>query len=139
MFPIVKTRDGEALEEVRSRKGSNRAALGNLHECLREVVGMIRLSGVARKGAPAEIENKAKVEKKVQSKKKTGSKGKTASKKEDVIESISFDALASQNTGYEKEAVEAVADDQDALQDELDALDFGDDESSVDDDSIDLR
>jgi hypothetical protein len=136
---LVKTRDGETLEEVRSRKGSNRAALGNLHECLRELVGMIRLSGVARKGAP-EIESKTKTEKKKgATKKKATPESKTSPSNKDVVDSISFDDLGSRKTGYEKEVGEAGAVDEDALQDELDGLDFGDDESSVDDDSVDLR
>jgi hypothetical protein len=136
---LVKTRDGETLEEVRSRKGSNKAALGNLHECFKELVGMIRLSGVARTGAP-EVESKTKTEKKKgATKKKATPEAKTSPGNEDVADSVSFDDLASLKTGYEKEVGEADAVDQDALQDELDGLDFGDDESSVDDDDVDLR
>ena len=55
------------------------------------------------------------------------------------LAAVSLEELASQETGYEKEVEDAEAIDTDALQDELDALDFGDDESSVDDDSVDLR
>jgi hypothetical protein len=100
---------------------------------------MIRLSGVARKGAP-EIGSKTKTEKKKgATKKKATPEAKTSPSNKDVVDSISFDDLASRKTGYEKEVGEADAVDQDALQDELDGLDFGDDESSVDDDSVDLR
>merc|ERR1712238_129242 len=53
LFRAVKTRDNDALDEVRSTSMSNRAAIGNLHESLREVLRMIRISGVARKGADA--------------------------------------------------------------------------------------
>ena len=42
-------------------------------------------------------------------------------------------------TGYEEDVAAAAAIDTDALQDELDALDFGDDDSDVSDDDIDLR
>ena len=52
-------RDGEALEEARSRQGSNRAAIGNLPESLRELVAMLRLNGVARKGPVEETKTKS--------------------------------------------------------------------------------
>jgi hypothetical protein len=130
LFRAVKTRDTETLEEVRSKRGSNKAAISNLHECLRELVGMIRISGIARKGAP-EI-----LEKKVSSKKK---KTSPESKPSNVEPAPSLEDLATRKTGYEKEVEEAHIIDQDALQDELDALNFGDDDSSVDDDSLDLR
>jgi hypothetical protein len=42
-------------------------------------------------------------------------------------------------TGYEKDVEEAEDIDTGALQDELDGLDFGDDESDMSDDDIDLR
>ena len=41
--------DSEALEDVRSRSGSHRAAMANLDPVLRELVGEIRVSGRVRK------------------------------------------------------------------------------------------
>eukprot|EP00980_Cylindrotheca_fusiformis_P006488 scaffold1378_cov137-Cylindrotheca_fusiformis.AAC.1 len=135
----VKTRDAEALEEVRSRKGSNRAALGNLHECLRELTEMIRISGLARKGA-TKIETKPKkTKKKVEPKKIPHAQAKGHLSENNTVEPVSLDELESLKTGYEKDVGDVGAIDQGALQDELDALDFGDEESSLDDDSIDLR
>eukprot|EP00934_Nitzschia_sp_Nitz4_P002034 Nitzschia sp. Nitz4//scaffold4_size323378//144723//146150//NITZ4_000659-RA/size323378-processed-gene-0.283-mRNA-1//1//CDS//3329553396//2034//frame0 len=122
LFRAVKMRDPDALEEARSVKGSNRAAIGNLPEVLRELVQIIRLSGVARKGAVD-----------------TSDDYKKAKKSEPKV---SLEEVAKQKTGYEAEAGddgEAEVIDAGALQDELDALDFGDDESDLDDDDIDLR
>jgi hypothetical protein len=120
LFRAVKTRDGEALEEARSPSGSNRAALSNLHGSLRDLVPMIRLSGVARRGA---VETYSKP------------KDKSAS----AIRGPSIEEL-SKKTGYEEMGKQAEAIDTGDLQDELDALDFGDgDESDLDDDDIDLR
>ena len=129
LFRAVKTRDDEELDEVRDPKGSNKAAIGNLHVALRELVGMIRISGVARKVDSSE-KKKEKKEKK---------KAPEEAKKEPSPEALSLSELAAQKTGYEKDVDDAEAIDTDVLQNELDALDFGDDESSGSDDSVDLR
>ena len=130
LFRSVKMRDGEALEEARSIKGSNRAAIGNLHESLREVVAMLRTSGVARKGEPETYKKKEK----------KSSKDKKKSKSEkDAKPQLSLEEL-SKKTGYEEDVKAADGIDADALQNEMDALDFGDDsESDLDDDDVDLR
>mmetsp|Transcript_4718 Transcript_4718/g.7350 ORF Transcript_4718/g.7350 Transcript_4718/m.7350 type:complete len:519 (-) Transcript_4718:141-1697(-) len=141
LFRAVKTRDGEALEEARSREGSNRAAIGNLHESFREVLAMIRLSGVARKGDP---ETYAKSTGKTSSSTKkssssSSSKKKSSKKPEVETPKESIEDLAAK-TGYEEDAEAGEALDANALQNELDALDFGDgEESDLDDDDIDLR
>ena len=127
-------RDDEALEEARSPSGSNRAAVNNQHESLREVVSMIRISGVARKN----VDSSSKKSKKVDaSKSKSKSESSAAPKKK---EAPSFEELSAMKTGYEKEVTAADNIDASGLQDELDALDFGDDsESDLDDDEFDLR
>jgi hypothetical protein len=134
LFRAVKMRDVEALEEARSRQGTNRAAIGNLHECLRELVGMIRISGVARKGVPESHEAKRAEKKKNSSSKKSSSSTKTPEPSDPSLEE-----LASRKTGYEKEVDDAGEINSDVLQDELNALDFGDDDSDMSDDSLDLR
>ena len=141
LFRAVKTRDGEALEEVRSPKGSNRAAIGNLHECLRELVTMIRLSGVARMGAPETYETKPKETKKSSSSKKGASSKKSSkSSAKEETPGPSLEELSSMKTGYENDVEGAEGIDTGALQDELEGLDFGnDDESDMSDDDIDLR
>lgn len=124
LFRAVKFRDEEALEEARSTKGSNKAAIGNLLPSLRELLAMIRITGVARKGA---VEPASSVPK---------HKGKGS----EPAAEPSLESLVSAKTGYEEEGVDdADAMDTTALQDELDALNFGEDESDVDDDDIDLR
>ncbi|KAG7346113.1 soluble NSF attachment protein, SNAP [Nitzschia inconspicua] len=138
LFRAVKVRDGEALEEARSIKGSNRAGIGNLHESLREVLTMIRLSGVARKGDPETYasEKKSSSDKK---KKSSSSSSKKESKKDPEKPKLSLDELAAKS-GYEADVAAADALDSSAVQNELDALDFGDEsESDLDDDDIDLR
>jgi hypothetical protein len=135
LFRAVKTRDDEALEEARSTTSSNRAAIGNLHASLREVVSMIRLSGVARKNVPSS--SSTKKSKKVDAPKP---KSKSSASSEEK-ERSSLEELSAMKTGYEKDVVAADAVDPSSLQDELDALDFGDDsdESDLDDDEFDLR
>ena len=123
LFRAVKMRDGEALEEARSPQGSNRSALANLHESIRDLVPMLRLSGVARRGVPETYTG-------------TSTKSEGASQKAASIEELS------KKTGYEELDKEASAIDKGTLQDELDALDFGDDDDDddeLDDDDIDLR
>lgn len=134
LFRAVKMRDDEALEDARSPSGSNRAAIANQHESLREVVSMIRISGVARKNVGSSSSSK-------KSKKSDASKSKpTFSAVPKKKEAPSFEELSSMKTGYEKDVAAADAIDANDLQNELDALDFGDDsESDLDDDELDLR
>lgn len=122
LYRSIKMRDIETLDEVRSPEGSNRACLANLHPAMRELVGFLRVSGVARRGAPPEVANK---------------------KKADVAEMDkklpSLAELSQKKTGYEgEEGAEDNAADLDA---ELDALNFGDDDDEEDlsDDDFDLR
>jgi hypothetical protein len=131
----VKTRDDEALDEARSTTSSNRAAIGNLHESLKEVLSMIRISGVARKGEPSSSTSSKK------SSKKSSPKSASSTSKTKKKETASFEELSSMKTGYEVDVAAADAIDTNALQNELDGLDFGDDsdESDMDDDDIDLR
>jgi len=130
IFRAVKTRDVDALDEARSTSGSNRAGISNLHQSLRELLSMIRISGVARKATKAS------------SSKKSGKKSTSGASKKKQEEAISFDELSKMKTGYEKDVEAADNIDAIALQDELAALDFGignDDDSDMDDDDIDLR
>jgi hypothetical protein len=135
LFRAVKTRDDEALDEARSTTSSNRAAIGNLHESLKEVLSMIRISGVARKGEPSSSTSSKK------SSKKSSPKSASSTSKTKKKETASFEELSSMKTGYEVDVAAADAIDTNALQNELDGLDFGDDsdESDMDDDDIDLR
>jgi len=135
LFRAVKMRDDEALEDARSPSGSNRAAIANQHESLREVVSMIQISGVARKNVGSSSSSSKKSKKPDASKSKP--KSSAAPKKK---EAPSFEELSSMKTGYEKDVAAADAIDASDLQNELDALDFGDDsESDLDDDELDLR
>jgi hypothetical protein len=136
LFRAIKMRDGEALEEARSPGGPNRAGIGNLHDSLRDLVSMIRLSGVARRGTPETYETNRKEKK---SAGKTSNKNESSKKPRGKSPTKSLDALAAQKTGYEKDVEEVEGIDGGALQDELDALDFVDDDSEVSDDSLDLR
>lgn len=135
LFRAVKMRDDEALEEARSTSGSNRAAIANQHESLRDVVSMIRISGVARRNVDSSSSTKKS---KKPSASKAQPKSSSSSKKE---EPVSFEELSAMKTGYEKDVAAADAIDASGLQNELDALDFGDDsdESDLDDDELDLR
>jgi len=133
LFRAVKTRDDDALEEVRSTTSSNRAAIGNLHDSLREVVSMIRISGVARKSVAS---SSKKSKKNIVT--KTKPKSSSSSEKQ---QTASLEQLSTMKTGYEKDTDTADVIDSSGLQDELDALDFGEnsDESDLDDDELDLR
>jgi len=143
----VKSRDNEQLDEVRSSKGTNRAAIGNLHESLRTIVGMIQTNGTARKASVKDNASKKKSESKRSPKgSKDGSRNKAEPKRKEKYSENPHDSggddwaeLSSAKTGYEKELQAGAAIGQDTLQDELDALDFGNDDSSFDDDSVDLR
>lgn len=128
LFRAVKNRDTEALEEARSVKGTNKTGIANLPLALRDLVSMIRVSGVARKGDPEDRCSSPKKEKRRTSDENTGE------------HQPPLDELAARKTGYEDEQTEnATGVDTSALQNELDALDFGDDESDLEDDDIDLR
>ncbi|CAJ1966442.1 unnamed protein product [Cylindrotheca closterium] len=149
LFRAVKSRDDEQLDEVRSSKGTNRAAIGNLHECLRVLVGMIQTNGTARKVTTKDSSSK-KAERKRSPKSSQSSKNDSSKKSEpkrtlkdsDASNNIGSDDwadLSSAKTGYERQVQDGDPIDEDALQNELDGLDFGDDDSSADDDSVDLR
>lgn len=133
LFRAVKSRDPDALEEARAINGTNRSGIGNLPPALKELLAMIRLSGVARKG-DCEVVTRPSKEKNAN---RSGSEKNT--KSGDSMDTTSLQFLAETKTGYENDpgAVDGI--DSSALQDELDALDFGDDESDVDDDDVDLR
>ena len=55
LYRAIQQRDLETLDEVRSPEGSNRACLANLHPVMRELVGILRVNGVAKRGAPPEV------------------------------------------------------------------------------------
>mmetsp|Transcript_26251 Transcript_26251/g.72083 ORF Transcript_26251/g.72083 Transcript_26251/m.72083 type:complete len:521 (-) Transcript_26251:390-1952(-) len=152
LFRAVKQRDDEALEEARSITGSNRGGIGNLHESLREVLGMIRVSGVARKAVdsssptkPTKTKTKSRSEPtlKPKTKRATGDKTKSSppAARAAKPETASLEQLSNMNAGYEPEDSKGTSQDAEALQAELDALDFGDDsdESDLDDEELDLR
>ena len=134
LFRAVKVRDIDALEEARNLKGTNRSGIGNLPVFLRELLMMIRLTGVARKGDAEVSVTKTRKEEK---QKISGDKAKT--KTTEKTEKTSLGELAALKTGYENDADDDALLDSSALQDELDALDFGDDESDLDNEDVDLR
>ena len=113
LFRAVKMMDSDALEEARSSSGSNRAALANLNAVMRDVVYMLRVSGVARK-------QKDSVE-------KTSRKSKPKEKERPLGE------VLAQKTGYEDEVAAGAAMNADDLEAELGALDFLDGDDDDDD------
>jgi hypothetical protein len=147
LFRAIKMRDGEALQEAREPTGSNRGGLANLHKSLQTLVGYLRLSGVARKtlgetGAPAPVkklkprpagqDGSGAKKKKMPPKKK----GPAAAAKPEP----SLQEIVDQKTGYEKDEPSGEDLNPEALQDELDAMNFDDlDEDDLEDDDIDLR
>ena len=134
LFRAVKTRNLDALEEARNLKGANRSGIGNLPDSLKDLLMMIRLSGMARKGdADLAVTKPRKQEKET----KDGNKTKT--KTVEKTEKTSLEDLDAWKTGPENDADDDDALDPSALQDELDALDFGDEESDIDDEDVDLR
>lgn len=120
LYRAILSRDIEALDEVRSPEGSNRACLANLHQVMRDLVGILRVSGVARRGAPPETADAPK---------------RDIAKADKNLPSLA--ELEKKKTGYEglevEEGENLVPADLDA---ELDALNFDDDD---DDDDFDLR
>lgn len=123
LYRAIQQRDLETLDEVRSPQGSNRACLANLHPVMRELVGFLRTSGVAKRNAPAEV---------------AGPRPDIAKADKNLP---SLAELEKKKTGYEgleteaEEGADLNAADLDA---ELGALNFGDDEEESDDD-FDLR
>jgi hypothetical protein len=138
LFRAIKARDADALEEARDVTGHNRAALANLpDDSIRQVVQELRLTGVARKKLPEEMQR--------QSTTKASSKKAAALPEE---EEKPLQDVLSKKTGYEKEAEAGAALDGDALTAELDELNFSglddshnddNDDELEDDDDIDLR
>jgi hypothetical protein len=123
LFRAVKMRDIETLDEVRSPEGSNRACLANLHPAMRELVAILRVSGVAKRGLPPE-EGERKID---------------VAKADKELKTLA--QLDKMKTGYEGEEVEGAEDLNAAdLDAELDGLNFGgDDDEEDDDDDFDLR
>lgn len=122
LFRAVKSRDVEALEEARSLKGSNRSGIGNLPSVLRELLESIRITGIARRLNTEEISP-------LSSKQSIPTQGHR-----EVDLEPSLEELASSKTGHDDEQFDPTE-----LQEELDALDFGNDESDIDDEDVDLR
>lgn len=123
LYRAVQSRDIEALDEVRSPEGSNRACLANLHPTMRELVGFLRISGVARRGAPPETADAPK---------------RDIAKADKELPTLA--ELEKKSTGYEglevaNDAEEGANLNAADLDDELNALNFDDD----DDSDIDLR
>jgi len=126
LYRAVKMRDIEKLDEVRSPQGENRACLANLHPTMRELVGHLRVSGVARRNAPPEVAQPKSKEEIAEMDKKLPS----------------LKELEKKKTGYEAEAAEGSNLNPADLNAELDALDFGDDDdedNDLSDDDFDLR
>jgi hypothetical protein len=151
LFRAIKTRDGEALEEARDPTGSNRGGLANLHKSLQTLVGMLRLSGTARKTvgdtvAPAAKKPKPPKEDGSETKDGKGTRKtrmvpkKKAPAAEEKPEA-SLEEIIDQKTGYEQDEAEGANLNPDALQSELDDLNFDDldSEDELDDDDFDLR
>ena len=134
----MKSRDDEQLDEVRSSKGTNRAAIGNLHESLRMLVGMNQTNGTARKVSTKDDKGKKSKSKRSPDDSKKSGSSKQKSDDSHGVGGDDWAELSAAKTGYENEVQDGAVIDESALQDELDALDFGDDSSS-DDDSVDLR
>jgi hypothetical protein len=147
LFRAIKTRDGEALQEARDPTGSNRGGLANLHKSLQTLVGMLRLSGVARKTvedtvapAAAKKPRPPKEDGTVPKKKKMVPKKKPPAAEEKP--EASLEEIIDQKTGYEQDEAAGENLNPDALQSELDDLNFDDldsDDGLEDDDDVDLR
>jgi hypothetical protein len=146
LFRAIKTRDGEALEEARNPSGSNRGGLANLHKSLQTLVGYLRLSGVARKTV-GETATPAAKKPRPPKEDGTGPKKKkmVPKKKPPTAEAKpepSFEEIVDQKTGYEQDEAEGKDLNPEALQSELDDLNFDDldsDDGLEDDDDFDLR
>jgi hypothetical protein len=157
LFRAVKTRDLDALEEARAVTGSNRAALANLDPAVRELVPLLRLTGVARKNVAS---NAIPVASTSANSRRGGKNEPDRLQKNEIPEATTEPAtlqeLSKMKTGYEKEVAEGAHLDGNALANELDDLDFGaldsdheddgdglggvgDDSDLEDDDDVDLR
>jgi len=119
--------DSEALDDVRSRSGSHRAAMANLEPVIRELVGEIRVSGRVKKDKT--------VNKPV--------KGPSSVPKTAVEKAVSSEiAAAIKPTPRSELSGKSLEEDTEAGFDEMDdimnQMGLGDDEEDVDDDDIDL-
>lgn len=147
LFRAIKTRDGEALEEARDPTGSNRGGLANLHKSLQTLVTILRLSGVARKTmgetvAPAAAKKKGPPKEDVTGTKKKRMVPKKQPPAAKEKPEASLEEIIDQKTGYEQDEAECANLNPDALQSELDDLNFDDldsDDGLEDDDDVDLR
>ena len=122
LYRAIKMRDIETLDEVRSPEGANRACLANLHPAMRELVGCLRVSGVARRGGPPEVADVKKAD---------------VAKMDKNLPSLA--ELVNKKTGYEGEEGEAENLNAADLDAEMDALNFGGDDEELSDDEFDLR
>jgi len=118
--------DSEALDDVRSRSGSHRAAMANLEPVIRELVGEIRVSGRVKKDKTV---NKA-----------AAVKGPSVVPKTAVEKAVSSEIAAAIKptplSGKELEQdTEAGFDEMDDI---MNQMGLGDDEEDDDDDDIDL-
>jgi Soluble NSF attachment protein, SNAP len=140
LIRAIRSRDEDALEEARTNR-QHKTAIANLPPALQAVVEGLRTSGVARLGG-------------TQPKPKSttaagGSNSNTAASSSTydnddtgpltATTTTSLNDILNAKTGYEGHDGEEV--DVAALDDELDALDFGDgdDDDELDDDDVDLR
>ena len=126
--------DGSRPVVFRQKKhGSRRVA--NVSNSL---LGVIQINGTARKGTSKKKSSSKESRKKKTTESNDSPKKQTSGFNEAPSEALNVDSGLGK-TGYEEATPQSEAIDEGALQDELDALDFGDDDSSVDDDSVDLR
>jgi hypothetical protein len=153
LFRAIKTRDGEALEEARNPTGSNRGGLANLHKSLQTLVGMLRLSGTARKTVGDTVAPAAAKKPRPPKEDGSGTKDGTGTRKTRMVPKkkspaaeekpeVSLEELIDQKTGYEQDEAAGANLNPDALQSELDDLNFDDldsDDGLEDDDDVDLR
>lgn len=123
--------DSEALDDVRSRSGSHRAAMANLEPVIRELVGEIRVSGRVKKDKAVNKASKAV-------------KGPShAVPKTEVEKAVSSEIAAAikptprtELSGKELEQDTAAGFDE--MDDIMNQMGLGDDEEDDDDDDIDL-
>jgi hypothetical protein len=146
LFRAVKMRDVEALDEARSPSGDNKTALANLDESMRTLVQQIRISGVARKvvgdltTTTSSKNESSKSKPKSSASSATKAPSSTQTTEEPPEPAVpTLNEILNMKTGYEAEGGANL--DPGALDQELDALDFGDDDEDdlEDDDDVDLR
>lgn len=137
LFRAVKNRDKDELEMARDMKGANRSGIGNLPNALKDVLSNIRVSGVARKG-DSDIAAKTSYENEKRTRQSGDSDKAMANNDTQCLWPLAD--LTAAKMGYEVDPEDVGQIDASALEDELNALDFGEDEESdLDDDDIDLR